>query len=133
MNKKSSPPKLLLRFFRWYCHPDYQEDIEGDLMERFEGMVEDKGIKAAKWGFAKDVIQLFRPGIIRSLEGNYQLNNYGMFKTNIKIASRHLLKNKTYSLINCTLSIAITAYAPKNQGKILLSIFRFIPKYCHTI
>ncbi len=100
MNKNLSPPKLPLRFFRWYCHPDYQEDIEGDLMERFESKVEEKGIRTAKWRFTKDVIQLFRPGIIRSLEGNYRLNSYGMFKTNIKIASRHLLKNKTFSLIN---------------------------------
>ena len=40
------PPSGPLRFFRWYCHPDYQEDIEGDLRERFERNAIEKGIKA---------------------------------------------------------------------------------------
>lgn len=97
------------RFFHWYCHPDYQEDIEGDLLERFEIMVEEKGIQAAKWRFAKDVLLLFRPGIIRSLSGTRQLNNYGMFKNYFKISWRNLLRNKSYSIINIiglSLSIA---------------------------
>jgi putative ABC transport system permease protein len=42
MNKIPSPPKLPLRFFRWYCHPDYQEDIEGDLQERIKRKVKEK-------------------------------------------------------------------------------------------
>ena len=33
---KNHPPKLLLAFFRWFCHPDFVEDIEGDLLERYE-------------------------------------------------------------------------------------------------
>ncbi len=106
MNKNPSLPRLPLRFFRWYCHPDYQEDIEGDLMERFENKVEEKGIKAAKWGFTRDIIQLFRPGIIRSLGGNYQLNQYDMFKYNFIVATRNLLKHKFYALIN-VLGLAI--------------------------
>lgn len=99
-DQKLKPPRWLLRFFRWYCHPDYREDIEGDLMERFEKRLEEKTTRVAKWGFTKDVIQLFRPGIIRSLEGNYRLNQYGMFKHNLKIASRSLLGNKAFSFIN---------------------------------
>ncbi|MEM6845174.1 MAG: permease prefix domain 2-containing transporter, partial [Bacteroidota bacterium] len=39
------PPEFLLRFFRWYCHPDYAEDIEGDLLERFERRLEKEGSK----------------------------------------------------------------------------------------
>lgn len=100
MNKPTSPPKLPLRFFCWYCHPDYQEDIEGDLMERFEKRSEEKSTRSAKWGFTRDVIQLFRPGIIRSLEGNYRLNQYGMYKNYFKVALRNLIKTKAYSIIN---------------------------------
>ena len=55
---KTNPPKYPLSFFRWYCHPEYLEDIEGDLIERFEIKVKEKGIRNAKWGFTKDVIRL---------------------------------------------------------------------------
>ena len=27
------PPKLALSFFRWFCHPDYIEDIEGESLK----------------------------------------------------------------------------------------------------
>lgn len=107
---KSQPPRWPLRFFRWFCHPNYQEDIEGDLLERFEKRVEEKGNKAAKWGFAKDVIQLFRPGIIRSLTGNYRLDQYDMYKNIFKVAYRNLLRNKVFGIINILgLVIGITA------------------------
>ena len=69
-------------------------------MERFEKRLEEKSSRSAKWGFTKDVIQLFRPGIIRSLEGNYRLNQYGMYKNYFKVALRNLIKTKAYSIIN---------------------------------
>ncbi|MEQ8574242.1 MAG: permease prefix domain 2-containing transporter, partial [Fulvivirga sp.] len=59
---KQHPPKLPLRFFRWFCNPDFIEDIEGDLLERFEHNVNEKSVRHARWTFAKDVIRLFRPG-----------------------------------------------------------------------
>ena len=34
-NTPPQPPPWLLRFFRWFCHPDFVEDIEGDLLERY--------------------------------------------------------------------------------------------------
>ena len=105
-----SPPKLPLRFFRWYCHPDYQEDIEGDLRERFDRKVVEKGIRAAQWGFIKDVIMLFRPGIIRSLTLGYQSNQYGMLKNFMKSGWRSFVKYKTNSFINVLgLSLGISA------------------------
>ena len=91
MNK--TPPKYPLRFFRWFCHPDYVEDIEGDLLERYEK-------RPSSWRFTLEVLKLLRPGIIRQLEGTQKLNHYGMVKSNIKIAGRNLIKNKTYVLIN---------------------------------
>jgi putative ABC transport system permease protein len=100
--KNIAPPKLLLRFFRWYCHPDYLEDIEGDLLERFENKVEEKRYRAAKWNFIKDVILLFRPGIIKSLESNYRYNNYAMFRNYFKVGIRNIMKVKTFSFINIT-------------------------------
>ena len=111
MIKQTKPPAVPLRFFRWYCHPDYQEDIEGDLIERFERKVKEKGIRAAKWGLFKDVIRLFRPGIIRSWKGGYRLNQYDMFKNYFKITWRSLLKQKLYSSINIGgLAVGLTCF-----------------------
>lgn len=102
-NKKNiAPPKLLLRFFRWYCHRDYLEDIEGDLLERFENKIEEKGSRAAKWNFFKDVILLFRPGIIRSLQLVYQTNTAAMFRHNFLLTFRNFNRYRSSFLINLT-------------------------------
>jgi putative ABC transport system permease protein len=95
-----SPPKLFLRFFRWYCHPDYLEDLEGDLIERFESQTALQSTKSAKWKFTKDVLRLFRPGIIKPITQTQQLIQLDMFKNYYKIAWRHILKEKFYSFIN---------------------------------
>ena len=29
------PPRLLIHFFRWFCHPDLKTYIEGDLVELY--------------------------------------------------------------------------------------------------
>jgi putative ABC transport system permease protein len=93
------PPKLPLRFFRWYCHQDFAEDIEGDLLERFEKNAIEKSVKAAKWGLTTDVLRLFRPSLMKSL--NIQkLNNTTMINNYYKVAWRHIIKEKFYSFIN---------------------------------
>ena len=97
---KPKPPKFWLRFFRWYCQPDYLEDLEGDLLERFETRKTEKGIRLAKWRFLKDVIRLFRPGIIKPLIKDYQLMNNDMLRNNLKLAYRKLSKDMAFSLIN---------------------------------
>ncbi|MEM9676336.1 MAG: ABC transporter permease, partial [Bacteroidota bacterium] len=104
------PPKFLLRFFRWYCHPDYQEDIEGDLLERFEQRLNSEGVEKARWEFCKDIVRLFRPGIIRPLTFHIQSNHYGMLQNHLKIGWRNLLKHPKYSFINIGgLTLGLTA------------------------
>ncbi|MEQ9168477.1 MAG: permease prefix domain 2-containing transporter, partial [Fulvivirga sp.] len=107
---KIIPPKLPLRFFRWFCNPDFVEDLEGDLFERFERRVDEKSIRAAKWGFTKDVIRLFRPALIKPITQIQQLNQLDMFRNNFKIALRALWKNKPSTIINMVgLTIGITS------------------------
>ncbi|MDW3193381.1 MAG: ABC transporter permease [Cytophagales bacterium] len=93
-----TPPKFPFRLFRLYCDPDIVDDIEGDLLERFERHYQHR--KFAKWLLAKDVLLLFRPGIIRSFEGYQQLNYYGMFKNNVKMAFRSFRREKAFTAIN---------------------------------
>jgi len=94
-----TPPKLFLRFFRWYCHPKLLKYIEGDLMELYEERVQTFGKRKADLKFRIDVLLLFRPGIIKPAEGHQQLNHYGMLKNYLTISWRSLLKQKMYSVI----------------------------------
>ncbi|MEM1134297.1 MAG: ABC transporter permease [Bacteroidota bacterium] len=111
MNKTPAPPRFLLRFFRWFCHPSLHVYIEGDLLELYQERVEQLGKSKADWRFAIDVLLLFRPGIIKPLQGYHRLNHYGMFKHYFKITWRSLLKQKLYSFINIGgLSIGLTCF-----------------------
>ncbi|HEX6893047.1 MAG TPA: permease prefix domain 2-containing transporter, partial [Chryseolinea sp.] len=67
MNHSSDtqPPKLFLRFFRWFCNPSFAEDIEGDLKEMFIRDAASGNIARARLQFSLNVLRLFRPGIIK--------------------------------------------------------------------
>jgi hypothetical protein len=70
-----TPPRLALLFFRCFCKVEYQEDIEGDLLERFHIYAHKKGINYAKWRFIKDVFLLFQPGLLVSLPSHFNIYN----------------------------------------------------------
>jgi len=69
-----APPKLALIVFRWFCKAEFQEDIEGDLLERYYRHIQEKGMSRAKWMFVKDVFLLFKPGLIFNPFESDQLN-----------------------------------------------------------
>lgn len=98
--RNKMPPRVFLRFFRWYCHPKLANHIEGDLMEVYNERIAVLGKQKADRKFIVDVLLLFRPGIIKPMEGYRSLNTYGMYKSYLKIGWRNLLKSKGYSLIN---------------------------------
>jgi hypothetical protein len=64
----NKPSRIMLRFFRWFCNPDRQEEIEGDLLERFHKCSEEYGIKKARVLFIKEVLLLFRPAVMGSID-----------------------------------------------------------------
>ncbi len=99
---KKNPPKLFLRFFRWYCHPKLLDHIEGDLIEVYQQRVNNVGKRKADIKFIIDVLLLFRPSIIKPIEGYKNLNNYGMIKSYFTIGWRNLLRNKGFFAINIT-------------------------------
>lgn len=100
MKNSLQPPKLFLRFFRWYCHPKLLNSIEGDLVELYRERANEMGKRRADFKFIIDVILLFRKGIIRPAEGYKNVNTYGMYKSYLKTGWRSLLKNRGYSYIN---------------------------------
>jgi len=74
--------------------------IEGDLLEVYESRNIKSGKRKADFHFMVDVLLLFRPSIIKPIEGGRNLNLYGMYKSYFKIGWRSLLRTKGYSLIN---------------------------------
>src|SRR6202008_4912447 len=97
MKKEATPPRLFLRFFRWFCHPKLRDHIEGDLMELYEARVREIGRRGADVKFIGDVLLLLRRSIIKPMEGYKNVNNYGMIKSYFKVALRNIMKNKGYS------------------------------------
>ncbi len=94
------PPNWILSFFRWFCKPEYLEDIEGDLLERFNQRVTTDGLRRARWDFSKDVIQLFRPGLIRSFHFFQSTNHRNMLRHNLILTFRNYQRYKSTFLIN---------------------------------
>jgi putative ABC transport system permease protein len=117
---KANPPGLFLRFFRWYCHPKLVAHIEGDLIEVYGLRLKKSGKRKADIEFVFDILLLFRPSIIKPIEGNVNLNNYGMIKSYFKIGLRSIFRQKLYSTINvlglalgicaCLVIYAISSY-----------------------
>lgn len=70
--KEHKPSRIALAFFHWFCRAKYREEIEGDLMERFNTYSEQYGQAKANRLFIKDIILLFRPTIMGNI---YQLTN----------------------------------------------------------
>ncbi|GCC52703.1 hypothetical protein SanaruYs_29410 [Chryseotalea sanaruensis] len=100
MKKSPDPPKTFHRFFRWYCNPDLRNSIEGDLIELYHERVREEGKKQADRKFVKDVLLLFRPGIIKSIELQQYSLNTDMYKNYFATAWRNLNKKKVYASIN---------------------------------
>ncbi len=99
---KPYPPRLFLKFFRWYCDAKMQGYIEGDLMEVFERRLKKFGKTKADLLFIVDILLLFRPGIIKPTSNYQQVTNYGMIKSYFKTGWRNLWRNKLYSTLNVT-------------------------------
>lgn len=108
-NKKQTPPKFFLNFFRWFCHPDMSDYIEGDLMEVYDRNLKKQGKRKADWKFIFDVVLLIRPGIIKPRKVYYNLSSNSMYKSYFKIGWRTLFRNKEYALMNIAgLALSIT-------------------------
>ncbi|MEM6768252.1 MAG: ABC transporter permease [Bacteroidota bacterium] len=97
--KLHTPPRWLLTLFRWFCHPEYVEDIEGDLTERFHLLVEESGMRKAQFRFLWEILRLIRPSLIKPLFPNHFIQP-AMLKHNLLITYRSFLRNKSSFLIN---------------------------------
>ncbi len=93
------PPKLPLKVLRWFCDPELVEDVEGDLSELFHSRAS-KSLYRAKLLYTVDVLQLFRPGILRKFDRLKPVNNVDMLINHIRTAIRQASKYKGHTTIN---------------------------------
>ena len=98
--KRPEPPRFMLRFLKWFCKPQYHADIEGDLLEFYERRIAERGRTRANLRLFKDVVFLFRPGIVKSAVLFQPINNNGMIRSYFVMGWRNLLKSKLYSGLN---------------------------------
>ncbi|MGE4015514.1 MAG: FtsX-like permease family protein [Cyclobacteriaceae bacterium] len=114
--KNEKTPKVF-RYLRWFCPPQLLEEIEGDLMQRYErdlkpsdNLEVSKRLRRANRRLLWNTLQYFRPGII--LRNKVYINSNPMLHNYLKVGSRNLLRHKAFSLINITglvLGISCTA------------------------
>ncbi len=99
---KDNPPTWARRFFRAYCHPNFREDLEGDLQELYEERLPHMSYRKAQGHYIRDVLLLFRPAIIRPLTLNRLVSNQSpaMYRNYFKTGFRNLLRHRGYALLN---------------------------------
>jgi putative ABC transport system permease protein len=90
----------ILRFLRWFCPPQFLEEIEGDLLQRYERDAKRHTQSKAKRKLLWNAIRFFRPGILFRNKRSTSLIPSAMISNYFKITVRSLLKRKTYALIN---------------------------------
>jgi putative ABC transport system permease protein len=113
MNNKihDSIPKVPLRVLSWFCPYHLYEEIEGDLIQRFEKDVKAFGKTKAKRRLLWNVIRFFRPGILLRNKFSIELNRGNMIRDYFRSAFRNMEKRKFHSFINTGgLTLGITSF-----------------------
>jgi putative ABC transport system permease protein len=111
MNKKihDSIPKVQLRILSWFCPDHLYEEIEGDLIQRFEKDVKALGERKAKRKLLWNTIRFFRPGILLRNKFSIRIIDTTMLRNYFTVAWRSFLKRKTLSAINVIgISLGVT-------------------------
>lgn len=100
MNDVPNSPRLLFRFFRWYCKSERFEELHGDLEELYIDRLEEIGKARAILHYAWDVMRCCQPYAWKKLGSQLNSNTGYMLKNNLRIAVRHLLRQPGYAALN---------------------------------
>src|SRR6478736_10310679 len=99
-----------LRLFRTFCPEHLYEEIEGDLIQKFNKEANLIGERKAKRRLLWTVLRFFRPGIVLRNKFSLNLNHFDMIGDFLTIFWRSSFKNASYSFINIFgLAVGITA------------------------
>src|SRR5689334_17863378 len=89
-----------LKILRWFCPPDLLEEIEGDLIQRYERARAIHGEQIANWKLLLSSVRFFRPGILFRNSFSFSIIPIYMISNYIKIAFRNFQRQKGYTLLN---------------------------------
>ncbi|MDW3191093.1 MAG: FtsX-like permease family protein [Cytophagales bacterium] len=98
--KSVDPPRILEKFFAWFCHELHQEGLEGDLYQLFEERVEEKGPFLARWYYFMDMVSLLRSSVSRPLFKNSKSTQMDLLKHYLKASFRFARRKSVISSIN---------------------------------
>src|SRR5258705_3679990 len=124
------PSFTALRFLKWFCPEHLLEEIEGDILQRYQRDLESPGPKSsdrsnpsdrskrsdgyrlrrAKRRLLWNVIRFCRPGILLRSKFSTQMNNGYLLRNYVKMTFRMMMRNKSYAVINIAgLAIGLAA------------------------
>ena len=101
MNNNSNviPPKLAKKLLIWLLKDELAEEVQGDLEENFYKKLKSDSKRSANRNYWLQAFNYIRPFALKKRWLKHS-NNSIMFKHNLLIGYRNLLKNKAYSIIN---------------------------------
>ena len=101
-------PTRLLKILRLVCPHQLYEEIEGDLIQKYNRDLRTFGKRKANQNLRWNTIRFLRPGILMRNKVDFKNRNL-MLRDNSKIILRQVARNKTFSVINVLgLTIGIT-------------------------
>ena len=95
-------PKLGLRFLNWFCSDSFIDEVEGDLIQKYNDRKQTHSRFINAVIFWLETLGFFRPTFIR--KNLFKIDFWGltMFRSNLKFAVRNIYKNFFFSAINIT-------------------------------
>ncbi len=105
------PPSLYTKLLKWFCRESLYDELQGDLEEVFYSNLEAIGYAHAAKVYRREVIQLFRPSVIKKTQIKMPANN--LLPHYLKTTFRNLVSNKVstaISLFGLTVGIATSAF-----------------------
>ncbi|MEQ9306480.1 MAG: ABC transporter permease [Marinoscillum sp.] len=101
------PPKYALKFLRWFCRPDYLEEIEGDIIQLFQERSR-VNPKKARWLFYQDVMTSLRWTNVKPLKVG---SDMVLYRNYFKAGMRRLIIDRSFTLISlCGLVLGLVVF-----------------------
>ncbi len=105
-----SPPRWMMKFFRWFCREELCDAVEGDMLVLYQEQRQHRSRFRANLWYFFNVLTFLQSFAIKRRGVFHHLNPFNMFFNNLKIGFRLMRKHKTYSAINVMgLAIALSA------------------------
>ncbi|MEZ4971985.1 MAG: ABC transporter permease [Cyclobacteriaceae bacterium] len=100
-----------VKLLRLFCPPHLLEEIEGDLMQRYEKDADAVGEKRANQRLVWNTLRYLRPGIVLRRAPLFYRGQLGMINHYAVVGWRHLFRNKFYTAVSVFgLTLGLTAF-----------------------